>query len=591
MHSRCTLPIAISILVLISAVLITACKEPAYGLDQNSLYIRVADSLSADGKTIAYDGSLTDGNAAPNAYRVLLESADGNVNYLDEFFPVYTDEFILSDVAPGDYRVVVQSVVRSSDGKTSVAVGRGISEPFVMDEDGSRIDVVIDTVLSGNPSFFGFRVYAPYGDYDPETAALSLDYGENLVSLSLKDGTLEFIGKNADGKGVYWDYEVSESGLNMIQSGRAEAIFSVKTEDGSKAENCSAAVIFRDLPVSGTFDMMIGSPISDWNVGDTVILDGIECVIIYDAGSEQNWGRYILADRNHDISYYLTGSDFQNTAEGPVSEYGFDGFISEEHGYGYEWGGQGITLSLFEEGIGKGLSNSDAFISMDFRSADSGYFMLWDKLREFREMYGEKWFVPSRMEMNELYGVFEQGMIEGITDEKEYNALYWTSTAYENSPDYGSFAFDITAGNTVNYSRNHHCIRARLCRYATDSEISAESQIIRLPVPMVSWKYVSTINTGEVRLTNFNLYKDMGIKEINVYSSRVTDFLDDDIPEEQLEWPEYSLLKRISLTDVSDPVLLDYIAPDFVGGRFTCHVRYYIEAQGFQKSPVYELVV
>ena len=83
----------------------------------------------------------------------------------------------------------------------------------------------------------------------------------------------------------------------------------------------------------------------------------------------------------------------------------------------------------------------------------------------------------------------------------------------------------------------------------------------------------------------------MGIKEINVYSSRVTDFLDDDIPEEQLEWPEYSLLKRISLTDVSDPVLLDYIAPDFVGGRFTCHVRYYIEAQGFQKSPVYELVV
>ena len=36
-----------------------------------------------------------------------------------------------------------------------------------------------------------------------------------------------------------------------------------------------------------------------YSVGDTVTLDGIESLIVYDAGSEQSWGRYLCVDKNH----------------------------------------------------------------------------------------------------------------------------------------------------------------------------------------------------------------------------------------------------------------------------------------------------
>lgn len=46
-----------------------------------------------------------------------------------------------------------------------------------------------------------------------------------------------------------------------------------------------------------------------YSIGDTVTLDGIESVIIYDNGSEDEWGRYIVADKNHDLIWYIEGTD------------------------------------------------------------------------------------------------------------------------------------------------------------------------------------------------------------------------------------------------------------------------------------------
>ena len=46
-----------------------------------------------------------------------------------------------------------------------------------------------------------------------------------------------------------------------------------------------------------------------YNVGDVVVLDNIESVIIYDAGSEQEWGRYIVTDRFYNLSHYTQNSN------------------------------------------------------------------------------------------------------------------------------------------------------------------------------------------------------------------------------------------------------------------------------------------
>ena len=49
-----------------------------------------------------------------------------------------------------------------------------------------------------------------------------------------------------------------------------------------------------------------------YNVGDVVTLDGIPCVIVYKADTEQSWGQYLCVDKNHDLVWYISENDFYN---------------------------------------------------------------------------------------------------------------------------------------------------------------------------------------------------------------------------------------------------------------------------------------
>ena len=62
-----------------------------------------------------------------------------------------------------------------------------------------------------------------------------------------------------------------------------------------------------------------------YNVGDTITLDGVESLIIYKADTEQEWGQYIVVDKNHDLCYYFLGNDFVDD-----NDY-------ENNKWGYEW--------------------------------------------------------------------------------------------------------------------------------------------------------------------------------------------------------------------------------------------------------------
>ena len=205
-----------------------------------------------------------------------------------------------------------------------------------------------------------------------------------------------------------------------------------------------------------------------YSVGDTVTIDGIESLIIYDKGSETTWGRYILVDKNHDISYYLDGSDYKDESEsGDV--------INSANKYGYEWGGRGIETGITTSSLGSGLTNTNSLIGMNLQPNTAGWYVVWDKVSEFRETYGSKWFVPSLDELNLVYE--NRDSLSGLTttSNKDLNPYYWSSREYDSNRSYRR-SFDSDGGPGYG-SKNAHYLRVRLCRYATDSELPSKTTI------------------------------------------------------------------------------------------------------------------
>ena len=204
------------------------------------------------------------------------------------------------------------------------------------------------------------------------------------------------------------------------------------------------------------------------NVGDTVTLDGIECLIIYDNGSEAEWGRYLCVDKNHDISYYLAGSDFVD--EDTNAPNGTN-CINPDYKYGYEWGGYGTTTGINDTSIGAGLTNTNSLIGMNLQPDTSGWFVVWDKVEEFRETYGDKWFVPSKDELNLIYENRNNLSNLSLTTEP----CYWSSSEYRSSSSvyssnnaWGQYFHNGGPASERKCNQNY---RVRLCRYTTDSEL------------------------------------------------------------------------------------------------------------------------
>ena len=127
-----------------------------------------------------------------------------------------------------------------------------------------------------------------------------------------------------------------------------------------------------------------------YSVGDTVTLDGIESLIVYDAGSEQSWGRYLCVDKNHDLNYYIKGDDY----------YPGNGVYSDPSNSPYvEWGGYGVVTGITSADIGMGLSNTNSLIGMNLHPSSPEYPVIWEWVTTFRSTYSDNWFVPSANEL------------------------------------------------------------------------------------------------------------------------------------------------------------------------------------------------
>lgn len=231
-------------------------------------------------------------------------------------------------------------------------------------------------------------------------------------------------------------------------------------------------------------------------VGDTYTLDGVESVIIYDAGSEQSWGRYILADKNHDLSYYISGSDFSDSEES-------DDVINAAATYGYEWGGYGTTTGITSQAIGNGLSNTNSLINLNLQPQTSDWRVVWDVVQQFRSTHSDSWFVPS---LNELQQVCNQkSFLENLSN-VGYNH-YWSSSEYGNLAAWQI----IFAGNLqIDSTKNLHNLRTRLCRYASLDLLTGKSVNITCSTPSASIHYTDDNSNPSSSST---LYSDTFLAE------------------------------------------------------------------------------
>ena len=197
------------------------------------------------------------------------------------------------------------------------------------------------------------------------------------------------------------------------------------------------------------------------NVGDTVTLDGIECLIIYDNGSEAEWGRYLCVDKNHDLIWYFAGTDYEDESE-------TSSVINNANKYSYEWGGYGTSTEITDTAVGSGLTNTNSLIGMNLQPYTDGWHVVWDKVNEFRSGRSDKWFVPSKDELNLIYT--NRDSLSGLTTINNSNLkpFYWSS-----SESNAYFAWSQFFDNGTQYGdiKNRKFFRVRLCRHTTNSEL------------------------------------------------------------------------------------------------------------------------
>ena len=183
-------------------------------------------------------------------------------------------------------------------------------------------------------------------------------------------------------------------------------------------------------------------------IGTVIYKDGIPSVCVYDAGSQQDWGRYLFVDKSHDLSYYIKGSDYVNS----------DDYNQSPGTFGYEWGGYGTLTGITSESIEDGLSNTNSLISKNLTPYTSGWRLLWNMVEEFRSNHSGDWFVPSVNELKEVYN--QRSYLENLSTSTLPD--YWTSSEHGSTNAHGVRFSTGTAGS---YSKLSHYKRSRLCFY------------------------------------------------------------------------------------------------------------------------------
>ena len=199
-----------------------------------------------------------------------------------------------------------------------------------------------------------------------------------------------------------------------------------------------------------------------YQIGDTIILDNIECVIIavdvYIEGSDyQN----IAIDKNYDLSHYFPEIETFHYSD-PWGE------GIEETGP-FKWGLYGENLFNSREEredclrLGQGFKNTYKYLkeASNIREkllpGDRGLF-LYSYLSKFRHKFGKNWFLPS---VGELMAVpYHELSFEGSTGAYSSSDGFWSS-----SEEWSYNSYVALLGGKDKYPKNKYFLSyARLCR-------------------------------------------------------------------------------------------------------------------------------
>lgn len=277
----------------------------------------------------------------------------------------------------------------------------------------------------------------------PSKDELNLIY-ENRASLSNLSND-PFVPDEPSGFSTYWSSSEDASSpsdyawYQMMSDGSQDEVVKVNRQNRTRLCTRFDAVVLKH---------------KTYNVGDVVTVDGIETLIIADLGEGAENGRYIGVDKNHDLSYYISGDDYVNQSL-PVAD----------AKYGYEWGGYGMTTYPKGTEVGTGLPNTDARVNMGLSPEDSDWSLLWDMVDEFWTSHSARWFVPSKNELNLVYqNKAALSNLSTVTD-----SYYWSSSeaidsmttsaiseAWRQQMDNGS---QITIVKSFNYMRTRLCVQ------------------------------------------------------------------------------------------------------------------------------------
>ena len=446
---------AFTIFVILILTLILGCQNRTP--EAMTLRVHIIDGLS-ESKTVMPDGFR-------GVDRYELTVVDNGGTEVAKAMANNSVDAVVDGIAPGSYTFAVKGYTTISgvehlivDDNESVTVKDGMSEVSVAVSDVAAGTGAVDvTITAGIPDGYTFaddvvtvRLYE--GVNDGETAY------ETTVGYSVNGDTMtaEWVSDSVE-TGIY-TMEVQADGLfgktvmyvlpGMTANGSVEV-------NPMVADKVATPVISE---VVGKVPELDGTIVVPPSVGDTVTLDGIECLIVYDAGSKQEWGQYLCVDKNHDISFYLEGSDFANAN------------IPSNVNYGYEWGGYGIELGLPQSEIGTGLSLTNILIQKKLQPSTKNWPILWDKVVDFRKMYSDEWFVPSSSELNQVY--------KYRTELKNITTKYYSDNTYMscNEGSLGYESIEVYAQDFTIYTgfpepfigafKDDHNARVRLCRYA-----------------------------------------------------------------------------------------------------------------------------
>ena len=167
--------------------------------------------------------------------------------------------------------------------------------------------------------------------------------------------------------------------------------------------------------------------------GDTVILDGIECLCVATGVTIQgsNLTR-IAVDKNHDLGYYqkYVGVTQNNVVINKINN--------------WKWGGYGIRLGNTSREIGYGLQNTincladtENYTKGNYTgTSDDGYPWLWTGVNDFRSAHSDKWFVPSRDELLKyVYANKSSLSFDETTGGSPYYS-FWSSSEYSAKDSY-----------------------------------------------------------------------------------------------------------------------------------------------------------